>query len=126
MDIWYDTNATDEEIRNCQGDYIGCEICRNAGRCLNMMLERLDKAIRKEEEALPEDASLVTNFNKSDRPLFEKAIELSEHHELYITDDAVDIYGNRLSHLLALRSRECTSLSYFWNVYNQIREESER
>ena len=55
MEIYYNPKATDEEIANCQGDYIGCEICCNAGRCLNMMLERLDKAIRKEEEALPED-----------------------------------------------------------------------
>ena len=78
------------------------------------------------EEAFPEDVSLVTNFNKSDRRLFERAIELSEHNELYITDDAVDIYGNRLPHLLALRSREFTSLSYFWNVYNQLKEERER
>ena len=55
MEVYEKRNATDEEIRNCRGDYIGCEICPNVGRCLEMMLERLDKAIRKEEEALPED-----------------------------------------------------------------------
>ena len=55
MEIYYNPKATDEEIRNCPGDYIGCEICCNAGRCLSLMLKRLDEAIRKEEEALPED-----------------------------------------------------------------------
>ena len=54
-DIWYNPKATDEEIANCRGDYIGCEICCNVGRCFGMMLKKLDEAIRKEEEALPED-----------------------------------------------------------------------
>ena len=49
MYIWYDTNATDEEIRNCQGDYIGCEICPNMKRCFELMLERLDKVVQKKE-----------------------------------------------------------------------------
>ena len=55
MDIWYNTNATDEEIANCRGDYIGCEICRYANRCIDIKLKRLDEAIRREEETLPED-----------------------------------------------------------------------
>ena len=55
-EVWYNTKATDEEIANCHGDYIGCEICCNVDRCLNMMLKKLDKAIRKEEDALDEEA----------------------------------------------------------------------
>lgn len=70
-----------------------------------------------------EDETLVTNFNKSDRPLYEKAIELSGHNELYIADDAIDIYGNRLHYLLALRTRECKSLNDFWDVYEELAEE---
>jgi hypothetical protein len=54
-DIWYNPKATDEEIAHCKGDYIGCEICCNVGRCFDMLLKKLDNAIRKEEEALPED-----------------------------------------------------------------------
>ena len=54
-EIWYNTKATDEEIANCHGDYIGCEICCNVDRCLDMMLKKLDKAIRKEEDALDEE-----------------------------------------------------------------------
>lgn len=78
------------------------------------------------DELFSEDTSLVTNFSKSDRCLYERAIELSEHSELYISDDATDIYGNRLPHLLALRSREFKSLTYFWDVYEQLNEESKR
>ena len=46
-EIWYDSQATDEEISNCQGDYIGCEICRNQKRCVKLMLDRLNN-IQKE------------------------------------------------------------------------------
>lgn len=55
VDIWHNPRATNEEIASCKGDYIGCEICCNSGRCLDMMLKKLDNAIRKKEEALPED-----------------------------------------------------------------------
>ena len=50
MNVYEKRNATDEEIRNCQGDYIGCEICPNMSRCFALMFERLDKAIQKKEE----------------------------------------------------------------------------
>lgn len=55
MDIYYNPKATDEEIANCKGDYIGCEICCNVGRCMDMTLKKLDEAIRKAEEALPDE-----------------------------------------------------------------------
>ena len=70
MKVYKNPNATEEEIRNCKGDYIGCEICRHVGKCLGFIVERLDEAIRKEEEALPEDikkeyyASLEEELNK--------------------------------------------------------------
>lgn len=50
MVVYENPNATDEEIANCHGDYIGCEICCNVDRCLDMMLKKLDKAIHKKEE----------------------------------------------------------------------------
>lgn len=43
-EIWY-RKASDEEIAKCQGDYIGCEICRNQKRCFELMAQRLQKAI---------------------------------------------------------------------------------
>ena len=71
MDIYYNPKATDEEIANCKGDYIGCEICCNVGRCMDMILKKLDEAIRKEEAALPDEikaeyyASLQEEFNNA-------------------------------------------------------------
>lgn len=46
MAIYYEPSATDEEIKNCEGDYIGCEICRFQARCLQMTLEDLKKAMK--------------------------------------------------------------------------------
>ena len=43
MEIWYDKSVTDQEIKECHGDYIGCEICVNAGRCFSLLLEKLNK-----------------------------------------------------------------------------------
>lgn len=43
-EIWYRT-ASDEEITECPGDYIGCEICQNQKRCCELMARRLQKAI---------------------------------------------------------------------------------
>ena len=53
MEIWYDKSATDQEIKDCRGDYIGCEICVNAGRGFLLLLEKINKVIgdiRKEDE----------------------------------------------------------------------------
>lgn len=72
------------------------------------------------------EPSLITNFDKSDLHIYQKAIELSGHSELYITDDATDIWGNRLTYLLALRSKECQDLSDFWDMFEQILEEENK
>ena len=53
MEIWYNKSAIDQEIKECHGDYIGCEICVNARRCLSLPLEKLNKVRedrRKEDE----------------------------------------------------------------------------
>lgn len=75
------------------------------------------------EELFPDEVSLITNFDRSDRHIYQKAIELSGHSELYIADDATDILGNRLTYLLALRSKERQDLSDFWDIFEQIRKE---
>lgn len=69
-----------------------------------------------------EDESLVTNFQKSDEHIYHRAIKLSGHSELYIADDATDVFGNRLPHLLALRTHGSESLTDFWDIYKQIKE----
>lgn len=45
-DSWYN-NLTDEEIKECKGDYIGCEICRNAERCIELKFGELLSNIKK-------------------------------------------------------------------------------
>ena len=34
----WDHKMTDQEIKKCPGDYIGCEICKNINRCLDIKL----------------------------------------------------------------------------------------
>lgn len=70
-----------------------------------------------------EDGSIVTNFDRSHKDIMQKAIELSGHSELYIADDATDIYGNKLPSLLALRCKEFRILNDFWDIYRQLLDE---
>ena len=39
------SNPTEEDIRNCSGDYYGCEICRHKHRCMEYMLTDINKII---------------------------------------------------------------------------------
>jgi hypothetical protein len=82
--------------------------------------QMIDRIIN--EELFPSGSSLITNFDRSDRHIYQKAIELSGHSELYIADDAIDIFGNRLTYLLALRTNECKDLSDFWDIFEQIQK----
>lgn len=49
MDIWYETEVTDEDIEACPGDYYGCEICTYQKRCAFMRLEKLIDVMEKED-----------------------------------------------------------------------------
>lgn len=44
MEFIWNRIATDEEIANCNGDYYGCEICRNCNRCAELLIQRLNQA----------------------------------------------------------------------------------
>ena len=48
MPIYYNPDATDEEISECIGDYYGCEICCNQGRCFSMLRDKLEATLREE------------------------------------------------------------------------------
>lgn len=41
--LWEQRSATDEEIAACEGDYIGCEICRWSKRCAMLLIEKLEE-----------------------------------------------------------------------------------
>ena len=47
-EIWYRA-ASDDEVAQCTGDYIGCEICQNQKRCAELMTQRLQKITEKNE-----------------------------------------------------------------------------
>lgn len=47
--IWNDSAATDNEIKECKGDYIGCEICRYQEKCLKLKYNKIEE-IEKEEK----------------------------------------------------------------------------
>jgi hypothetical protein len=70
-----------------------------------------------------DDESLVTNFDRGYKDIMQKAIELSGHLELHITDDATDAYGNKLPSCLALRCKEFRILNDFWDIYDQLLDE---
>lgn len=46
MPIYYNPDATDEEISECIGDYYGCEICCNQGRCFSMLRDKLEATLK--------------------------------------------------------------------------------
>ena len=48
MSIWYNPDATDDEIATCIGDYYGCEICINKEKCLSILSDRLEAALKEE------------------------------------------------------------------------------
>lgn len=41
--LWEQHSATDKEIAACEGDYIGCEICRWSKRCAMLLIEKLEE-----------------------------------------------------------------------------------
>lgn len=56
---WYQ-NLTDEEIEKCSGDYIGCEICQNIRRCIQIKARNIAAAIEKLDK---EETNKSTNQN---------------------------------------------------------------
>lgn len=47
FEIWNDPTATDNEIKECQGDYIGCEICRYQEKCFRLKYNEIEEIERK-------------------------------------------------------------------------------
>lgn len=41
--LWEQHSATDEEIAACEGDYIGCEICRWSKRCAMLLYKKIEE-----------------------------------------------------------------------------------
>ena len=69
------------------------------------------------------DASIVTNFQADELPRYQKAIELSKSKDLYITNDAVYVWGNPLHDCMVLRRRNNGNLTLFWRMFESLKEE---
>ena len=44
--IWSNPEATDEDIKTCWGDYIGCEVCIHKEKCFSFLKEKLEKSLK--------------------------------------------------------------------------------
>ena len=71
--------------------------------------------------------NLLTNFDKVDKPIYEKAIkeylESGGSDILYIDDNATDLWENKLNDSFALRCKDYTAdLTKFWVIQRRIRE----
>jgi hypothetical protein len=71
------------------------------------------------DELIKNEENLITNFNKEDLYLYEKAIE--KYDALYIDNKAYDGLGNRIKNSYALRTNDIDNMANdFWNVYYEI------
>lgn len=48
--LWEQHSATDEEIAACEGDYIGCEICRWSKRCAMLLSKKIEEVENGEDK----------------------------------------------------------------------------
>ena len=68
------------------------------------------------------DENLLTNFDKEERPLYEKAIAMSGETTLYIREEAYDVYGNLIEEYNALCCTEHKDYSEFWRCFEIVQE----
>lgn len=45
--VWDMWDASDKEIEECEGDYIGCEICRYQDKCFELKMDKLSESLTK-------------------------------------------------------------------------------
>ena len=70
-----------------------------------------------------ENRNLITNFNKSEEPIYREAIERYGWDGLFITDDAYWRNGYKDDTMSALRFKndnERRDLSDFWKIFDSI------
>lgn len=73
----------------------------------------------------PENKNLITNFAKSERPIYQKAIDKYGWNGLYISKDAYWRDGTKDNKAYSLRwsGKERIDLSRFWEIFNEFYEE---
>lgn len=65
---------------------------------------------------------VLTNFNRKQRPIYEKAIMLAEDSRYYIVEDAFDIHGRHVPGCNALHFNGKGDTSEFWAIFDEIKE----
>lgn len=47
MNLWEEhKKPTDDQLKKCQGDYIGCELCPWGGRCIELRIKEVEDTLR--------------------------------------------------------------------------------
>ena len=68
------------------------------------------------------DEILLTNFDKEERPLYEKAIVMSGETTLFIREEAYTTFGSLLQDCNALCCTEHKDYSAFWRCFETVKE----
>lgn len=75
-----------------------------------------------QESCNEQDENLLTNFDKEDRPLYEKAIAMSGEVTIFIRDEAYDVFGNLIPECNALCCTEQKPYTAFWKCLETVKE----
>jgi len=67
-----------------------------------------------------EEPNLLTNFDESMLPIYEKALSLLNDTDLYIDEQAYNCYGHLLSGYYALRTLGYRDRTDFWEIFRSI------
>ncbi len=75
---------------------------------------------------VPEDPTLLTNFDIDRLPLYRRAIELYKRRYnediLWISDEATNIYGDPVRGCVSLHTSVHKELGPFWRIYEALRD----
>ncbi len=72
------------------------------------------------------DDNLLTNFDKEETHIYQEAIRRYGKGGLFITEDAYDVYGNKIETCSALRRTQRGDKSEFWRIFDQVKREYDR
>lgn len=66
----------------------------------------------------------IMNFDRSQRELYQKAIDTWGKGRLFITDNAIDVFGDPVPYCLALNTSANKDISDFWEILQKLKSDS--
>lgn len=84
--------------------------------------EDTDRFCDIQESCNEQDENLLTNFDKKDRPLYEKAIAMFGDATIFVRDEAYDVFGNLIPECNALCCTEQKLYTAFWKCLETVKE----